>query len=136
MVSLTLTVIAQALRGSWAGDTCSPDDAAREAWEFGNPAWGHCDITALVVHDVFGGDLMLGEVYLDGEQRGYHWWNRLPDGVELDLTFEQFRLGETVTNHRIVPRPPGPLRRRAEEYGLLRRRVSDRIGATLPPSEC
>lgn len=131
MASFTLTVIEQALRGSWAADTCSPDDVARAAWEFSNPAWGHCDITALVVQDVFGGDLMLGEVYLDGEQRGYHWWNRLPDGVEVDLTFEQFKLGETVTNGRIV-RPSGPLRRRVGEYELLRRRVADRIGGALP----
>ncbi|WP_107064023.1 YunG family protein [Streptomyces mutabilis] len=27
---------------------------------------GHCDITAPVVNDIFGGDLMVGEVHLDG----------------------------------------------------------------------
>ncbi|WP_280395152.1 YunG family protein [Nocardia brasiliensis] len=131
MSSFTLDVIEQALRSSWAADTCSPDDVARAAWDFGNPAWGHCDITALVVQDVFGGDLMLGDVYLVEEQRGYHWWNRLPDGAEVDLTLEQFRLGETVTNGRVV-RPVGPLRRRVEEYELLRRRVADHVGRALP----
>ncbi|MFE9582905.1 hypothetical protein ACFYO1_41490 [Nocardia sp. NPDC006044] len=132
MVSLTFAAIEQALRDSWAADTCSPDDVARAAWDLGNPAWGHCDITALVLHDVFGGELLLGEVYLDGERRGYHWWNQLPDGTEVDLTREQFRLGETVTNRRIVHRPPGPLRRRGDEYALLRRRVAERIGSALP----
>ncbi|WP_280404026.1 YunG family protein [Nocardia brasiliensis] len=131
MSSFTLDVIEQALRSSWAADTCSPDDVARAPWDFGNPAWGHCDITALVVQDVFGGDLMLGDVYLVEEQRGFHWWNRLPDGAEVDLTLEQFRLGETVTNGRVV-RPVGPLRRRVEEYELLRRRVADHVGSALP----
>ncbi|MGY0491991.1 YunG family protein [Streptomyces sp. WG-D5] len=111
-----------ALRSAWSADTTSPDGAHR--WSPKNPAWGQCDITALVVNDLFGGDLMCGEVYLtDGTQEGYHWWNRLPSGIELDLTREQFRLGERVTNARVVVRPPGPLKRRWEEYLILRERV-------------
>ncbi|WP_046502090.1 YunG family protein [Streptomyces odonnellii] len=116
----------KALRTSWAADTCSPDD--RADWHPGNPARGHCDITALIVHDIFGGDLMLGEVHLDGEQHGYHWWNQLPSGVELDLTHEQFERGQTVTARRVVARPPGPLSRRWDEYLLLRERVAGRLG--------
>ncbi|WP_455568742.1 YunG family protein [Streptomyces laurentii] len=38
-----------ALRACWAADTCSPDDITRIAWSPDNPAWGHCDITALIV---------------------------------------------------------------------------------------
>src|SRR4051812_10600732 len=64
----THSQLAQAVRSVWAADTCSPDDVARAGWSPGNPAWGHCDITALVVNDFLGGDLMLGEVLLDGEQ--------------------------------------------------------------------
>lgn len=116
----------KALRASWAADTCSPDDQAD--WQPGNPAWGHCDITALIVNDVFGGDLIVGEVHRDGTQRGFHWWNRLPSGVELDLTREQFQHGQTVTASRVVERPPGPLPRRWEEYLLLRERVIKHLG--------
>jgi hypothetical protein len=88
--------------GTWAyGD--------RADWQTGNPAWGHCDTTALIVHDIFGGDLMVGGVHVDGEQHGFHWWNRLPSGVELDLTHEYFQRGEAVTAARVVERPPGPL---------------------------
>ncbi len=129
----TLRDLDQALWAGWAADTCSPDDLARAPWTPDNPAWGHCDLTALIVNDVFGGDLMLGEVYLDGVQQGFHYWNRLPSGVELDLTSEQFRRGQTVTGARVVKRPPGPISRRWEEYLLLRERVADRLGPLPDP---
>jgi hypothetical protein len=129
----TLDAIDQALRACWAADTCSPDDVARAPWHPDNPAWGHCDITALVVNDIFGGDLVLGEVYAaDGEQHGFHYWNVLASGVELDLTFEQYRQGQRVTGARVVRRPPGPLSRRRQEYELLRERVAARLGRPLP----
>ncbi|WP_456114964.1 YunG family protein [Streptantibioticus cattleyicolor] len=64
MTPWTLTAIERALRASWAADTCSPDDLARAPWSPGNPAWGHCDITALLVNDLLGGDLVCGEVRL------------------------------------------------------------------------
>jgi hypothetical protein len=124
----TLTGLDQALRASWAADTCSPDDIEREAWHPDNPAWGHCDITALVVHDLFGGDLLVAEVHHSGERAGYHWWNRLPSGLELDLTREQFRAGQTVGDPCPVHRPPGPLPRRHSEYALLRARVATHLG--------
>ncbi|MGW7073019.1 YunG family protein [Streptomyces sp. NPDC054855] len=130
MTPWNLLDLDKALRASWAADTCSPDDLARSGWQPENPAWGHCDITALIVHDVFGGDLMTGKVYFNGIQHGFHWWNRLASGIELDLTLEQFQRGQTVTEGRVVKRPPGPLRRR-EEYLLLRKRVIEHLG-TLP----
>jgi hypothetical protein len=126
--------LAGELRTVWAADTCSPDDVERAGWSSANPAWGHCDITALIVNDVFGGDLMVGEVHLAGEQHGHHWWNRLPDGREIDLTREQFRLGQTVTAERVVVRPPGPLQRRWEEYLLLRERLERRSGSLPAPA--
>ncbi|MGW8066663.1 YunG family protein [Streptomyces ziwulingensis] len=128
MIPLDLLTLDRALRAGWAAGTCSPDDLARAGWRPGNPAWGHCDITALVVNDVFGGDLMVGEVHQAGEQHGFHWWNRLPSGVELDLTREQFQNGQSVSAARAVTRPPGRLPRRWEEYLLLRERVIEHLG--------
>ncbi|GAB2589276.1 hypothetical protein GCM10027168_22720 [Streptomyces capparidis] len=119
----------EALRSSWAEDTCAPDDRARTGWSEDNPALGHCDVTALVVHDLLGGDLLVAEVHLGGEQHGYHWWNRLPGGVEIDLTRDQFRLGQRLTPGRVVRRPAGPPPRRREEYERLRERVAARLGA-------
>lgn len=133
MTTWTLTAVDRALRAGWAADTCSPDDVARAPWHPDNPAWGHCDITALVVHDIFGGDLVVGEVHHAGAPVGFHWWNRLASGVELDLTREQFRLGQSVGAARVVRRPPGPLPRRWAEYELLRARVAARLGPLPEP---
>lgn len=119
MTPWTLSAIEDALRTSWAADTCSPDDVARDSWTSDNPAWGHCDITALVVNDLFGGDLMVGEVYSGRERQGYHWWNRLPTGVEIDLTADQFRKGQRVTPGRVVRRPTSRPSNRFEEYQIL-----------------
>ncbi|SNT66319.1 hypothetical protein SAMN05421812_1388 [Asanoa hainanensis] len=128
---LTLKDIEHLVRASWAADTCSPDDLARAGWQPDNPAWGHCDITALLLHDLFGGDLVLGDVHLAGEPHGYHWWNRLPGGIEVDLTYEQFKRGQTVSAARIVQRPPGRPKRRAVEYDLLRQRFLAKIGTMV-----
>lgn len=124
----TLADIEAAIRAGWSAETCEPADISRIAWTAENPAWGQCDITAVVVQDIVGGELVLGEVFLDGRQEGYHWWNLLPGGIRIDLTREQFRRGETVTPGRVVKRPPGRLPRRWEEYQLLRRRVIDKLG--------
>ncbi|MFF2629938.1 hypothetical protein ACFVUN_29760 [Kitasatospora griseola] len=128
MTPWNLLDLDRALRAGWAADTCSPDDLLRAGWGPENPAWGQCDITTLVVHDLFGGELLVGKVYLGGEQQGFHWWNRLPSGAELDLTLEQFRDGQTVTEGRVLARPVGPTRHRWAEYLLLRERVGERLG--------
>jgi hypothetical protein len=135
MIAVTMWTLSQlesALRAGWAADTCSPDDIERAAWVPDNPAWGHCDITALLLNDVLGGDLVRGEVHRDGRRAGYHWWNRLVSGVEVDLTREQFRDGQVIDNAVVVPRPPGRTKRRYDEYLLLRSRVERRLGP-LPP---
>ena len=48
-------------------------------------------MTALVVHDLFGGQLLEAEVHFhDGSRQGFHYWNRLPRG-DVDLTREQLQ---------------------------------------------
>ncbi len=37
-------------------------------------------VTGLVIHDLPGGDLILGEVFAGTTKTGHHYWNRLPDG--------------------------------------------------------
>src|SRR3954452_9217140 len=69
---------------SWGPETCDPSDLAD--WHPGNPSRGQCGVTAMVVREVLGGDLVLGQVTAGGEPAGHHYWNRLPDGTELDLT--------------------------------------------------
>lgn len=62
--------------------------------------------TALVVQDFLGGDLILGEVHVEGVKVGNHYWNWLPDGSEVDLTADQFLPGEVVVNGEVKYRPP------------------------------
>ncbi|MDG4801019.1 hypothetical protein [Micromonospora sp. WMMD980] len=109
------------VRASWTADTCDPHDLPH--WHPGNPARGQCGVTALVVQDLLGGDLVLGEVFVGDTKVGYHYWNRLPDGDEVDLTADQFHPGEVVVGAEVRRRPPGAPRRGRQQYELLRRRV-------------
>src|SRR5258708_53300 len=72
----------------WSRDT-SYDP---EKWTPENPTHGQCAITALIIQDLLGGDLLRAKVN-DAD----HYWNRLPDSRELDLTRDQFGSGLTIT---------------------------------------
>ncbi|MFG2671814.1 MULTISPECIES: hypothetical protein [unclassified Streptomyces] len=120
MKPLLLADIEAAVRSSWGADTTTP--AHRPHWTPGNPARDQCGVTALVLHDLLGGDLIRGEVRVGGVRTDYHWWNRLAPGTEIDLTREQFAPEEVVTGGTLIPRPP-EIGRLREEYELLRGRV-------------
>lgn len=117
----TLADVQHAVRMSWGKDTCDPVD--RPDWHADNPARGQCGVTALVLNDLLGGDLVLGEVRVAGERTGVHYWNRFGAGVEVDLTRDQFGPEESVVGAEVVARPAGPPKRCREEYELLRSRV-------------
>lgn len=69
---------------AWSAETSADPDG----WSADNPAWGQCAITALVVQLLCGGELLRSTV--GGIS---HYWNRLPDGRDVDLTFGQFGPG-------------------------------------------
>ena len=126
---MTLAKLGQAIRASWSLDTS--DD--RDEWSPANPARGQCDITALVVHDLLGGELLTADVYRHGERVEAHMWNRLPSGIEVDLTRDQFRRGEVLGEPVVRPRPERfdpahPRYHRYEMYLVLSRRVQARLG--------
>ena len=129
----TPSQLEDAIRASWSEDTSSPDND----WTPDNPSCGQCDITSLVVQDLFGGDLLAADVFRDGERVEAHMWNRLPSGLEVDLTREQFRRGEVIGDPRVVgPRPDSladpshPRYHRYEQYLVLAERVRARLGPT------
>ncbi|MFE5867862.1 hypothetical protein ACFQ6V_04305 [Streptomyces roseifaciens] len=119
-----LTDIECAVRSSWDADTCTPEYRSR--WTPDNPARDQCGVTAMVLNDLLGGELIRGEVRVDGVQTDFHWWNRLGEGVEIDLTREQFSPEEIVTGGQVIPRPP-EIKRLREEYELLRERVLEKL---------
>ncbi|WP_117208367.1 YunG family protein [Allorhizocola rhizosphaerae] len=111
--------LVEAIRRSWDEQTCDPVDLP---WSPDNPSRGQCGVTALVLHDLLGGDLVVGEVrYASGDRQGWHTWNRLPDGTFVDLTRQQFGPDELVGPGRIVARKAP--KRCVEQYELLRSRV-------------
>ncbi|WP_223772459.1 hypothetical protein [Streptomyces sp. 135] len=131
MTPLLLTDIERAVHSSWDADTSPPEFRSR--WRPDNPARGQCGVTAMVLNDLLGGELIRGEVQVNGQRRDYHWWNRVGLGVEIDLTREQFRPEEIVTGGTVIPRPPmTEWRRLREEYELLRSRVLEKLNS-LPP---
>ncbi|AWB94206.1 YunG family protein [Aeromicrobium chenweiae] len=118
---MDLAAVMTALRESWGPDTCAPEDVAHSTPD--NPARGQCATAAVVLHDYFGGCLVRGEVVVDGRQVDFHWWNRLPDGKEIDATIDQFGPHEKIVGGERVERPTGPTRLDAQ-YALLSSRVS------------
>ncbi|MEV8129379.1 hypothetical protein AB0P07_36060 [Streptomyces sp. NPDC085944] len=124
MTPLLLIDVERAVRDSWSAETCTPEFRSR--WTADNPARDQCGVTALVLIDLLGGQLIRGEVHVAGERVDHHWWNRLGPVLEVDLTRGQFGPHETVVGGTVVPRPP-EIRRLGEEYELLRGRVLERL---------
>lgn len=53
-------------------------------WSGDNPAKGQCGVTALVINDIFGGEILKTML-----PDGWHFYNRI-DGKRYDLTKSQF----------------------------------------------
>lgn len=69
-------------------------------WSRQNPAWGQCAVTACLVADKLGGDLVRVEYQMPDEKKGSHYFNILPSGERVDLTAMQFAEG-TIFNPAI-----------------------------------
>jgi len=81
---LNISDLQVALIHSWNADTAFGE------WSPECPPLNQCAVTALVVQDLFGGDLLRCEM-TNGDS---HYWNRLSDGMEIDLTESQFSFVE------------------------------------------
>lgn len=69
--------VQSALFKAWSLSTASQ-------WTADNPAAGQCNVTALLVHELFGGDLLKTPL-----PAGDHFYNRI-DGQRYDFTASQF----------------------------------------------
>jgi hypothetical protein len=120
--AFTLTELEGAIRGAWSADTADEP----ETWSEDNPARNHCDVTSVVVRDFLGGEILIANVVKDGRRLERHAWNRLPSGLEIDLTREQFRKGEQLSAAH--PGEPMSVRRSPERYRLFASRVLVALG--------
>jgi hypothetical protein len=93
------TNISPRLAGVVSGSWCRETSYDPLSWRPENSAWGQCAVTALVLQDLLGGDLMFGEV--NGFQ---HYWNRLPGDNEVDLTLRQFESVNRIEHRRKADR--------------------------------
>ena len=71
--------VAAALLESWSARTSG-------GWHADNPARGQCDVTALLINELFGGQILKTPL-----PEGDHFYNRV-DGVRIDLTDSQFEV--------------------------------------------
>lgn len=120
--AVTLSQLEEAIRASWSAETSDRP----ESWTPDNPAYQQCDVTARVVRDYLGGEIIVAGVVLKGTRVDRHAWNRLPSGLVVDLTREQFRDGERLE----APAVNDPVRtdRNPERYELLAARVRATLG--------
>jgi hypothetical protein len=65
------------LRGAWSAETGGK-------WRPDNPAAGQCSVTALVVQDELGGEILKTDI-----AGAWHFYNRI-DGRRVDFTMSQF----------------------------------------------
>ena len=120
--AFTLAELEDAVRAAFAADTT--DEPGR--WTEDNPSLGHCDVTALVVRELLGGEILIAGVVRDGVRTGRHAWNRLPSGLAVDLTRSQFVDGELFEQPE--PGEPMVMSRVPERYELFAARVRARLG--------
>ena len=85
MTKADLDTLRGVLRRCWTVDTSSQ-------WLPENPARGQCNVTALVVCDYLGGEILKTPVGDD-----WHFYNRV-DGIVHDLTAEQFSVVPAYLN--------------------------------------
>lgn len=74
-------------------------------WSPDNPACGQCVATAQLVQKLFSGEIMAGKTKAPGRvfiDKLNHFWNRLPDGQEIDFTKEQFSNGTIILDKQTI----------------------------------
>lgn len=71
------------VKAACAETSCWPDEYRRK--KIKSPLYLHCAAVATVIQALYGGDIVTGTV-----KDITHYWNRLPDGKEVDYTSCQF----------------------------------------------
>lgn len=121
MKKITLEDLRKALEKSWSKKTAYKyKKGILYLLNTNQSSLGQCCVTALIVQDYFGGQLKTALIKIIG----WHTWNQLPGGLEIDLTKSQFSKDVII--------PPGKIRAReyflsypdtVKRYKILKRRV-------------
>jgi hypothetical protein len=88
-----------AIERSWTSTTTfSP-----EGWADRDPAWGQCGVTAVLLADLYAGELRRGTALLPDGWTTTHYWAVI-DGVDTDLTWRQFPVGTRLEDLAVIDR--------------------------------
>ena len=113
-----MNVLLEKLQKAWCKETAHP--AYQEKWSEENPAVGQCAVTALIVQEELGGDIMSCKV-----GRSSHFVNVI-DGKIVDLTISQFGPNAKYTDNSFKYRTAKSLLKNKDvrvRYELLKSRM-------------
>ncbi|WP_433576792.1 YunG family protein [Nocardia brasiliensis] len=126
MGTTSLEALKQALPIAWSADT-----SATAIWEATNPAKGQCAVTACVVQDYLGGDILHTTATLPTGDLVSHYFN-VVDGDVVDFTRRQFPTGTSFSEPALKTNGLPTTRdyclsydSTRQRYDLLRGRVDD-----------
>ena len=116
----TLLDLFAVLEKCWSKETAYPSSQAD--WVPNDPSYGQCAITAMLVHDMFGGTIH--KIKVNGG--GTHYFNKI-NGQYVDLTREQFDLYDLPVNYEpnqeISRKYCGKNKNTYERYKQLQRNI-------------
>ena len=96
---VSLDELTMALEKCWSKDTSMSED-----WTSENPPRYQCAVSACVVADYMGGDLLNAYAQLPTKEEESHYWNVLKDGTEVDTTRHQFPEGTIIPEGKPKPK--------------------------------
>ena len=108
------------LRKAWCRETAHP--SYQDKWSEDNPSYGQCCVTALVMQDLYGGDVY--ECKVQGKR---HYVNITLEGYLHDYTSMQFEEGQIVYDKMKLRTRESLLKSKSvkERYVLLKTRLGD-----------
>jgi len=123
--SIQVRDLIAAVEKSWCRETCYPP--AQQVWTQKVPALGQCAPTALIIQDYLKGEILYC-------RHVRHYWNRLPEGVEMDLTGRRFAEDSMICEDAVVHRSQFTNNRDADtlaRYTYLKHLVESNLGFKL-----
>lgn len=121
---MELGKLKEIIENNWSKETCYT--GCKDEWNFKKKELGQCAITALIVNDYYGGDILYCS-------HNHHYWNKLPNGLEVDFTRKQFPkntiicIDEIKTREYILDSESAKKVQTKERYELLKKRIDNNI---------
>lgn len=110
-MQMDLLKMKEVLQNCWTVETAHP--GYRGKWSRDRPCTGQCAVTALLIFELFGGNIISSK-----SQKGErHYWNLIND-QEIDLTIEQFSY-TPVFKHCSICKPTNLRKSLGNRYILL-----------------